>query len=61
MAESFSVKAIQEGVSQALEAARKEAVPSERLLPFTEAELRFLQEVISRALVNVLQGQGQGS
>lgn len=57
MKQPISAKEITEKVSQALESARKETVPSERLLPFTEAQLRFLHEVISRALVNILRGE----
>ena len=57
MKQAISPREISEEVSKALDSARKESVPSERLLPFTEAQLRCLHEVISRALVNVLHGK----
>ena len=44
---------IQRAVSEALEEAKAQ-VGSERLLPFTSAEIGFIQEVVAGALTRVL-------
>ena len=44
---------IQQAVSEALEEAKAQN-GSERLLPFTSAEIRFIQDVVAGALARVL-------
>ncbi len=44
---------IQQAVSEALEEAKAQS-GSERLLPFTSAEIRFIQDVVAGALARVL-------
>ena len=48
-----TVEQIQQAVSEALVEARAQS-GSERLLPFTSAEIRFIQDVVVGALARVL-------
>ena len=50
---------IQQAVSEALEEAKAQN-GSERLLPFTSAEIKFIQDVVTGALARVL-SEGTGS
>lgn len=49
---------IQQAVSDALEEAKARSGYGDRLLPFTMAELRFIQDVVAGALARVLAGDG---
>ena len=51
--------AIQQAVAQAIELAKDHSGGS-RLVPFTAAEIRFIQEVVTHALTELL-AQGDGS
>lgn len=50
---SLSSERVQQAVSEAVDEA-KVRVGSDRLLPFTSAELRFIQDVVAGALDRVL-------
>ena len=45
--------AIQQAVTRAVEAATEQS-GGQRLLPFTAAEIRFIQEVVTRTLTDLL-------
>ena len=48
-----TVEQIQQAVSEAIMEAKAQS-GSERLLPFTSAEIRFIQDVVAGALAKVL-------
>jgi hypothetical protein len=47
---------IQQGVSEALEEAKVRSGYGDRLLPFTLAQIRFIQDLVAGALARVLAG-----
>lgn len=58
MATSLSAEEIREEVVKALEDTLKLEAYPERLWPYTPAELNFLRDFVSRALIGVLQRAG---
>ncbi len=60
MAEAMSVEEISEKVAQAMDRARVEFAPSARLIPFTEAQIKYIQGFVAFAISDVL-GQKAGS
>ena len=60
MAEVMSVEEISEKVEQAMERARHEFSPSPRLIPFTEAQIKYIQGFVAFAIADVL-GQMAGN
>ena len=54
MADVISAAEISEEVNKALEATLKLESYPERLWPYTQAELNFLKDFVSRAIINVM-------
>ena len=54
MAATLSAEEIASEVAAALEATLESEVFPERLLPYTQAELNFMQDFVARALVGVM-------
>ncbi len=54
MVEAMSNEEISAKVAQAMERARKEFAPSERLIPFTEAQIKYIQGFVAYAIADVL-------
>ncbi|MSQ15648.1 MAG: hypothetical protein EXR50_07280 [Dehalococcoidia bacterium] len=54
MAAAMSAEDISAKVAQAMERARHEFAPSERLIPFTEAQIKYIQGFVAFAIADVL-------
>ena len=54
MAEAMSNEEISAAVASAMERARKEFAPSERLIPFTEAQIKYIQGFVAYAIADVV-------
>lgn len=54
MTQTLSFEEISEKVVQAMDRARLEHAHSDRLLPFTEAQIRYIQGFVTQALAEVL-------